>query len=199
MKKKLLAGVITLTGLAGHLHPAAAQGRPFADLTSDISPIVQEACETDQFSGAVLVAEGEDILYANACGEASKRFNVPNNLQTKFNLGSMNKMFTSVAIMQLVERGAVSLDDPISLYVDESWLPQSMTDRITVHDLLAHTSGLGSYFNQTFVEASRARFREVEDFKPLVRGEELAFEPGSDWAYSNTGMLLLGVVIESAT
>ncbi|HQU61391.1 MAG TPA: serine hydrolase domain-containing protein, partial [Saprospiraceae bacterium] len=103
------------------------------------------------------------------------------------------------AVMQLVEQGKVKLDDPISQYVDESWLPKSITDKVTVHHLLTHTSGLGSYFNETYEKSSRELFRKVDDYKPLVQGDTLAFEPGARFRYSNTGMLLLGVVIEKAT
>ena len=169
------------------------------DLLPEIERFVGRSCDVDVFSGTVLVARGETVLYTHACGEASKRFHVANRLDTKFNLGSMNKMFTSVAIMQLVERGVIALDDPISKYVDESWLPRDITGRVTVHHLLTHTSGLGSYFNQTFMESSRMSFRDLDDYRPLVEGETLAFEPGDRFQYSNTGMFLLGVVIESAT
>jgi CubicO group peptidase (beta-lactamase class C family) len=120
-------------------------------------------------------------------------------VDTKFNLGSMNKMFTAVAVAQLAEQGQLAYEDPISKYVDESWLPRSMTERMTVQHLLTHTSGLGSYFNEQYEKSSRALFRKVEDYKPLVRGEQLLFEPGARWSYSNTGMLLLGVVIERAS
>lgn len=111
----------------------------------------------------------------------------------------MNKMFTATSIMQLVEKGLLALDDPISKYMDESWPPKDVTSKITIHHLLTHTSGLGSYFNETYMKGSRALFRNVDDFKPLVQGEKLAFEPGKRFLYSNTGMLLLGVVIESVT
>ncbi len=161
--------------------------------------MVQRVCERDAFSGTVLIARDEAILYTHACGEASKSFHVANDIDTKFNLGSMNKMFTATAIAQLVERGVVSYDDPISEYVDETWLPREMTDKIKVRHLLSHTSGLGSYFNDTYWNSSRELYRTVDDFKPLVQGETLAFEPGERFRYSNTGMLLAGVVIESAS
>lgn len=168
-------------------------------LMDEARRLMAQVCDRDVFSGTVLIARGEQVLFTHACGEASKRFHAANNLDTKFNLGSMNKMFTATAVMQLVERGLVSLPDPISKYVDESWLPREMTDAITVHHLLTHTSGLGSYFNDTYWNSSRELYRALDDYKPLVRGEELAFEPGSAYRYSNTGMFLLGVVIESAT
>jgi hypothetical protein len=170
-----------------------------AGLVEEVASILDRVCGQDVFSGAVLMARGEEVLLSRACGEASKRFHVPNDVDTRFNLGSMNKMFTSVAVMQLVESGVVSVDDPISEYVDESWLPAEVTDRITVHHLLTHTSGLGSYFNETYWNSSRELYRALDDYKPLVRDERPAFEPGSSWQYSNTGMFLLGVGVPRRT
>ncbi len=168
-------------------------------LLQEIEDLMQGLIKRGMFSGTLLIAKGDKILVTFVGGEASKRFHVPNNIDTKFNLGSMNKMFTATAIMQLVEKGKLSLDDPISKYVDETWLPEEITSKITIHHLLTHTSGLGSYFNETYMKGSRQLFRYVDDFKPLVNGEKPAFEPGKRFRYSNTGMLLLGVVIESVT
>jgi len=168
-------------------------------LIQEVKDMMQRLTKADVFSGTLLIAKGDKVLMTFVGGEASKRFHVPNNMDTKFNLGSMNKMFTATSIMQLVEKGLLALDDPISKYVDESWLPEEITSKITIHHLLTHTSGLGSYFNETYMKGSRELFRYVEDFKPLVKGEKPAFEPGERFRYSNTGMLLLGVVIESVT
>jgi CubicO group peptidase (beta-lactamase class C family) len=168
-------------------------------LLQEVKDMMQRLTKADVFSGTLLIAKGDKVLLSFVGGEASKRFHVPNNMDTKFNLGSMNKMFTATSIMQLVEKDLLALDDPISKYVDESWLPKDVTSKITIHHLLTHTSGLGSYFNETYMKGSRDLFRNVDDFKPLVQGEKLAFEPGSRFRYSNTGMLLLGVVIESVT
>jgi CubicO group peptidase (beta-lactamase class C family) len=151
------------------------------------------------FSGALLIAKGDQILLTMAAGEASKAFHVPNNVDTKFNLGSMNKMFTSTAVVQLAEKGKLSLDDPISKYIDESWLPKEVTDKITIRHLLTHSSGLGSYFNETYDKSSRDLFRKLDDYKPLIKDDRPAFEPGKKFQYSNTGMFLLGVVIEKVT
>jgi CubicO group peptidase (beta-lactamase class C family) len=151
------------------------------------------------FSGTLLIAKGPDVLLTGVGGEASKAFHVPNNIDTKFNLGSMNKMFTATAIARLVEAGKLSFDDPISRYVDETWLPKDVTDRITVRHLITHTSGLGSYFNKTYVKSSRDLFRKLDDYKPLIKDDKPAFTPGEKFQYSNTGMFLLGVVIEKLT
>jgi CubicO group peptidase (beta-lactamase class C family) len=151
------------------------------------------------FSGTLLIAKGDKVLLTMAAGEASKAFHVPNNIDTKFNLGSMNKMFTSTAVVQLAEKGKLSLDDPIGKYIDESWLPKEVTSRIKIRHLLTHSSGLGSYFNETYQKSSRALFRKLDDYKPLIKDDRPAFEPGSRYQYSNTGMFLLGVVIEKVT
>ncbi len=153
----------------------------------------------NEFSGAVLIARGSEILFEYVNGEASKSFHIPNNIDTRFNLGSMNKMFTATAVMQLVEQNTISLDDKLSEYLDETWLPSSISEKVTIHQLLTHTSGLGSYFTPDFFDSSRLLFKEIDDYKPLLKDEILAFEPGSDYQYSNTGMLLLGKVVEQAS
>ncbi|WP_109436300.1 serine hydrolase [Aquimarina sp. AU119] len=169
------------------------------ELINKTSALLDKISKKDVFSGTVLIAKGSEVLFEKAYGEASKRFHVPNTINTKFNLGSMNKMFTTTAIMQLVEKQKVKLSDPISKYIDESWLPKQITDKVTIHHLLSHTSGLGSYFNKTYWNSSRELYRTIEEFKPLVKGETLAFTPGEKFRYSNTGMLLLGVIIQKSS
>ena len=169
------------------------------EAVSKLDAYVKRMAKREVFSGSVLVGKGDKVLYSHAEGLASKRFNVRNNVQTKFNLGSMNKMFTAIAVMQLVEAGKLSLSEKLSQYADESWLPKAVSHKIEIRHLLTHSSGLGSYFNQAFMATSKNRLRTLQDYKPLIVGEKLQFEPGSDNAYSNTGMLMLGVVIESVT
>jgi len=168
-------------------------------LKDEIADILKKSRSKDAFSGVVLIAKGPKILFEQAYGEASKSYHVVNKIDTKFNLGSMNKMFSAISVMQLWEQGKIKLNDPISKFVDESWLPKRITDKITIQHLLTHTSGLGSYFNETFFNSSRELYRKVDDYKPLVKNDTLLFEPGSKYEYSNTGILLLGVVIEKAS
>jgi CubicO group peptidase (beta-lactamase class C family) len=165
----------------------------------EIRTLMAKVKKADWYSGTVLVARGADVILTDLAGEASRAFHVPNNLDTKFNLGSMNKMFTSVAVARLVEAGKLSFDDPIGKWIDESWLPKDVTDKITVRHLLTHTSGLGSYFNDVYDKSSRAMFRKLDDYKPLIKDDKPAFSPGERFRYSNTGMFLLGVVIEKVT
>ncbi len=169
------------------------------ELSNKANALLNKLSVKDVFSGTVLIAKGDQVLFEKAYGEASKRFHAANTIDTKFNLGSMNKMFTAIAIMQLVERQKVTLNDAISKYIDESWLPKEIIDKVTIHHLLSHTSGLGSYFNKTYWNSSRELYRTIEEFKPLVKGSSLAFAPGEKYRYSNTGMLLLGVIIQEST
>ncbi len=181
--------------------PADLQEPPLSGekFLSETKAFMDRLVAKDMFSGTLLIARGDRVLLTMAAGEASKAFHVLNNIDTKFNLGSMNKMFTSTAVVRLAEKGKISLDDPISKYIDETWLPKDVTDKITVRHLLTHSSGLGSYFNETYQKSSRALFRKLDDYKVLIKDDRPSFEPGKRFQYSNTGMFLLGVIIEKAT
>ena len=189
------AGFTTASPPAGLKEPLLTEGQFIAEARAFMDKLVAKG----MFSGTLLIAKGEKVLLTMAAGEASKAFHVPNNIDTKFNLGSMNKMFTSTAVVRLAEKGKISLDDPIGKYVDETWLPKDVTDKITVRHLLTHSSGLGSYFNEIYQRSSRTLFRELDDYKPLIKDDRPAFEPGQRFQYSNTGMFMLGVIIEKAT
>jgi len=193
----LIAGLrFNVARTPSNVKETALTEKQFLQTIKDLLP---RLCEKEVFSGSLLIAKGDKVLLEYACGEASRRFHVPNNIDTKFNLGSMNKMYTATAITQLAEKGLLTYQDPLSKYVDESWLPEEITSKITIHHLLTHSSGLGSYFNDTFMNSSRALYRKLDDYKPLVKDEKPAFEPGKRFQYSNTGMFLLGVVIEKVT
>ena len=181
--------------------PAKTPARAIATdaaLAAELGTYVGQLAAADVFSGAVLVARNRKVVFSKAYGQANKDFGTLNNLETRFNLGSMNKMFTSVAIAQLVEQGKVSYDDPLSKFLPNFPSPEA-AKKIQVKHLLSHTSGLGSYFNDTFDQSSRARYKTVDQMMTLAQGDSLAFEPGSRWSYSNTGMLVLGKVIEVAS
>lgn len=150
----------------------------------------------DAFSGAVLLARGDDVLLERAHGLASRAFDVPNRVDTRFNVGSMNKMFTAVAIAQLHERGLLDFDDPLARHLPD--YRRDVAERVTIHQLLTHTSGLGDYFGERF-ESRRARLRTVADLVSLFEDDELRFEPGERFAYSNAGYALLGAVVEAAS
>lgn len=160
---------------------------------------VVRGCEAGVFAGAVILARHGAVLFEHACGPANRRYGIANTPEIRFNLGSINKMFTAVAVMQLAEAGKLSLDDPVGRYLDETWLPADVSRTITVRQLLTHTSGLGSFVGAEWDGLSRRRFREIDDYKLLVRAERPAFPPGTGWSYSNTGPLLAGAVVEAVS
>ena len=157
---------------------------------------LDKAVKDDEFSGAVLLANNGIPLFKRAYGLANKSYNIQNQLDTKFNIASLGKIFTGVAITQLVQKGELLPNDLLNKYITDEWLKPENSKKIQIQHLLTHTSGLGDYFKSLYSQISPMVFRRLEDYKSLVVDQELIFEPGERWSYSNTGMLLLGVVVE---
>jgi CubicO group peptidase (beta-lactamase class C family) len=165
-------------------------------LADEMSSVMAEFARLDIFSGTALVARGEDILYAGAFGEANKDHHVANTVETRFNIGSIGKTFTGVSIMQLVERGTVDLHAPVSSYLEDF----PFGDAITIHHLLSHTSGMFNYMAHPDYRARMWRLRRISDWMPLIYDQQLVFEtPGENFAYSNSGIVTLGAVIEKVS
>jgi CubicO group peptidase (beta-lactamase class C family) len=159
---------------------------------------IERGCRADVFSGAFLVAHRGKVLVQRACGEASKRYHAPNDVGTRFNLGSMNKMFTAVAAAQLIEQGRLSLSDPLNAYLDDAWLPKSVLDQLTVGELFSMTSGIEDYFHAAPFGGFQMN-RTLDAYKPVIRGLKLVSKPGEKFAYSDTAYFLLGLVVQKAS
>lgn len=108
----------------------------------------------------------------------------------------MGKMFTGIAVAQLAEQGTLSFEDPVTKYLSSDWIKPEIGDKIQLKHLLTHTSGFGTYFRKMYEQTKQPFFRNIDDYKILIADEIPTFEPGTKWSYSNTGMHLLGVVIE---
>jgi len=167
------------------------------EIVDFIDNYIDQMVTDDLFSGAVLVAKNGLPLYTRVEGEACKRYGVPNRLDTKFNLGSMNKMFTGVAIMQLVEGGQLSLDDKVGKYLPDIPRPE-IAQKVTIHHLLTHTSGMQDYWDELFT-AEWWKIKTVDQMAELIFDDSLLFEPGDDFHYSNSGPIVLGMIIEKIT
>ncbi|MFZ6778732.1 serine hydrolase domain-containing protein [Undibacterium sp. Ji83W] len=181
---------------------AALQAVDEISLNNKLQAMFNTACNKDEFSGVYLVAKAGKIISEAACGEASKRYHVANTIDTRFNVASIGKMFTAVGIGQLADTGRLSYADPVSKYVDASWLPPEVAKKITIGQLLSHTSGLGNIFNSKFLNGpymQMVAMRNLDDYKPFTRDATLEFAPGSNYLYSNMGTFLLGVIIEKAS
>lgn len=191
---------IVSIGLSVTTSPNLPAHRPSdMKIVTDLTDFATRLAKRDVFSGALLIAKNGKPLVRLAFGEANKDFRIANTVETKFNLGSMNKMFTAVAIMQLCESGKLELNVPIGKYLPAGTLRNEVLRQVNIAHLLTHTAGLGDYFTDTWDTQSRALYREIDDWMGLIKNENLKFMPGTDWSYSNTGMLVLGKIIESAS
>jgi CubicO group peptidase (beta-lactamase class C family) len=151
----------------------------------------------DRFSGAILVAKGEKVIFEQAYGMADREKKIPNQLSTQFRIGSMNKMFTAVCILQLVQAGKIQLSDSLGKYLTD-YANKNVASKVTIHDLLTHTGGTGDFFGPEF-DAHRLELKTLQDYVKLYEKRDVKFEPGSKFEYSNYGFLLLGVVIEKVS
>lgn len=158
---------------------------------------LDELVEKGEFSGSVLLARGNKPLFRKAYGLASQRYNVPNKSDTKFNLGSINKMFTGLAICQLIQQGKINLEDTVGQHLPD-YPNADVAENVTIRHLLTHSSGLGSYWNEEY-DKKWTTIRTVDDFMSTFVAEPLLFEPGEKFGYSNAGPIVLGSIIEKLT
>jgi CubicO group peptidase (beta-lactamase class C family) len=162
---------------------------------AEINQLVEDLSMNDTFSGTVLIANGDKILYQKAVGLSNKEQNTKNNIDTKFNVGSMNKMFTSVAIAQLVEKNKLRYTDKVVKFVPN--LHKKTYGNVTIEQLLTHTSGAGDIFGIPEFMVIKDTAKTIASYVALGRNEPLMFTPGAKFQYSNYGYILLGVVIEN--
>jgi D-alanyl-D-alanine carboxypeptidase len=153
-----------------------------------------ERARADEFAGAVLVARHGKVLLNDAWGRADRKAGTANTPATRFRIGSMNKMFTAVATLQLVEAHKLALDDPIGQHLP-GYSNKEVAAKVTVRHLLTHTGGTGDIFGPEF-DQHRLQLREHRDYLKLYGWRGLSFEPGSRFEYSNYGFVLLGALIE---
>ncbi|HUU45850.1 MAG TPA: serine hydrolase domain-containing protein, partial [Acidobacteriota bacterium] len=122
----------------------------------------------------------------------------PNRVDTRFDLGSINKSFTRIAIGQLARDGKLTFDDHIIDHIPD-YPNAEAAGKITIRHLLEHTSGLGDIFTEEFFRSSKALYRKPRDFFPLFADKPLRSGPGEKFEYSNAGFMVLGVIIEAAS
>lgn len=168
-----------------------------AEAITEMTGFLNQQAAEDKLSGAVLIAKDGKPIFKKAYGLADKNSKAANQTDTKFNLGSMNKMFTAVAIAQLAEKGKLAFDDKVGKFLAD-YPNRDVREKVTLHQLLTHTSGLGSYWNKKF-EERKASIKSVADYLALFADEPLQFEPGARFQYSNSGFIVLGAIIEKVS
>lgn len=158
---------------------------------------LDEVAAADRFSGAVLVAAKTGPIFTQAYGFANRELRIPNKIDTRFTIASMGKMFTAVAILQLVQAGKLSLDDALQKHLPD-YPNKELAAKVTIADLLTNTGGTGDIWGPEF-DQHHLELRTSSDFIKLYGNRSLRFEPGSRWEYSNYGFILLGAVIEKVS
>lgn len=168
------------------------------DKVQKIDELVQKYYELGLFNGAVIVAENGNVVYSKGIGYADMENKVPVKTDTKFRLASVSKQFTATLIMQLVEKGKIKLDGNLSDYLP--YYRKDIGEKITISQILSHTAGIGNYTDVSdFMQNQVKNKFEPKDFVLKFCSNDLVFEPGTDWAYSNSGYFILGAVIEEVT
>jgi CubicO group peptidase (beta-lactamase class C family) len=158
---------------------------------------LEDETASDRFAGAVLVVKQGKPIFAQAYGLADREHNIPNTLETRFTIASMNKMFTAVALMQLVQAGKVALGDQLEKYLPD-YPNKELAAKVTIGELLTNTGGTGDIWGPEF-DKHRLELHTPQDYIHLYGNRGLRFEPGSRWEYSNYGFILIGAVIEKVS
>jgi len=182
--------LVAFSALVFAVGPVAAQD------VARMDQVVRASSEADAFSGAVLVARDGRILLDQGYGLANREWNIPNDGDTKFRLGSLTKQFTAVAIMLLNQQGKVDLDAPI-----KTWLPEAPAawDAVTTRHLLSHTAGIPNFTAFDDYETLKTRPATMAELIARFSDRPLDFAPGARFAYSNSGYILLSAIVEAAS
>ena len=168
-----------------------------ADALAALRAEMAKQTVADHFSGAAIVVKDGKPVFSAAYGLADREKKTPNKLNTQFRIGSMNKMFTAVSVMQLVQAGKLKVSDTVGKILTD-YPNQDVATKVTVHHLLTHTGGTGDIFTPEY-EAHRLELKTLQDYVKLYGKRGLEFEPGSRWEYSNYGFILLGAIVEKVS
>jgi D-alanyl-D-alanine carboxypeptidase len=191
----LLGGAI-----AAQQPPAVAQSPRPSPISQDelvrrLSKSVDSLAMAGQFSGVVVLAKNGVPAFQHAYGMADRERNITNNAETAFNLGSINKVFTQIAILQLVAAGKLNLDSTLAVYWPD-YPNKAVAQKITIRQLMRHTSGIGGNIFDSPAGGTRHDVRNLKNYLALFVNEPPQFEPGTRNAYSNAGYVVLGLLIE---
>jgi CubicO group peptidase (beta-lactamase class C family) len=168
------------------------------ELTAAVAEYAKKAAEAMEFSGVVLIAKNGTPIFEQAFGYADRDEKTPNRVGTKFNVGSISKSFTSLAVRQLIVQKKIALDDTIGKFLPD-YPNKDAAGKVTIRRLLDMTSGIGDFFGEKYDATPKNRIRDLADYLPLFAAEPLLFEPGTSNRYSNGGYVVLGLIVEKAS
>ena len=191
-RRLFIVGILLISGILLSPRQAAAG----EDIQLKIDEYIRAYEEMNVFSGSALVAKDGKVLLEKGYGKADDKNDIQNTQNTKFRIGSLTKSFTAMAVMQLEEKGKLSLDDKLTKFIPD--YPNG--DKITIHNLLTHTSGI---FDHTYLPdydtQRRVKVCSIEKTISTFKDKPLQFEPGSKFEYSNSNYILLGLIIEQTS
>lgn len=164
------------------------------NIQNNLDSFMNKCAEIDLFSGTVLAAVNGNVIFEKSYGYSDRENNILNSSDTKYNIGSIGKLFTAVLILQLAQENRLSLDDNIGKYL--SLFNQDVSQNVSISNLLKHNSGFGDYINNPDFMQNREKYRENSDLLNLISREQLLFPPGQEFSYSNSGYVILGAVVE---
>jgi len=162
----------------------------------DIDRYAKRLTDSGVFAGTVLIAAGDSVIYRQSFG--NKELDVKNKDEQQYGMASLGKMFTGFSVLQLVQAKQLDLDVPIGRYLP-GFRNRRIAEKVTIRQLLTHRAGMGDFFEHPSYLANGQQFKTPTDFLPILEGDSLSFEPGSSWRYSNTGFILLSLIIEKVS
>jgi CubicO group peptidase (beta-lactamase class C family) len=194
----LLGIRIEALGGPGDEGPKPDPKKDDAELFAAVRDYAHKAMEAGDFSGVILIARNGVPVFEEAYGYADRDKKIPNRTDTKFNIGSINKSFTALAVRKLAAEKKLSLDDTIGKFLPD-YPNKDAAARVTVRHLLEMSSGIGDFFGERYEAADKEKILTLADYLPLFADQPLAFEPGKGNLYSNGGFIVLGLIIENVT
>ena len=160
--------------------------------------LANKAASEDRFSGTVLIARNGKPVLTKSWGMADRERNAPNSADSIYNLGSINKLFTGLAVGMLADEGKLSLSDTIGKHLPD-YPNKEAAEKVTISQLLSMTSGIGDFFGPEFEAMEKSKLDSISAYLPLFASKPLEFEPGTSRRYSNGGYIVLGAIIEKAS
>jgi CubicO group peptidase (beta-lactamase class C family) len=184
-------------GAAGVPPPPVSAAMTPAEIAAALDAWLSKLASADAFSGVALVGKGDAAVFHKAYGFADRANRLANTIATRFNLGSINKTFTRLAIDLLVEQKKLAYADTIGTLLPD--YPQTVSRTATVEQLLSHTAGLSDFFGPDFTAAPKDRFRSNADYFRFVATRPALFAPGARSQYCNGCYIALGAIVEKVS